>query len=159
MRHLEDTSPAKTKPVAYVPMREKYDCLTCVMAMVLNISYEQVEAAFGGNINPSQGKEEESQRIAMAVEALIQRERHGAIHFFDMPPLKPGRRYWVTVRIDDPANPLSKEMSHSIVVDEAGKVFDPNYQYGKFNSLAEWQAAMTLPHELEGVVEIFEYSL
>jgi len=34
MRHLEDTSPDKTTPVVYVPMRGKYDCMTCVTATV-----------------------------------------------------------------------------------------------------------------------------
>jgi len=40
-------------------------------------------------------------------------------------------------------------MSHSIVVDEFGKVFDPTPEYGEFKSLKDWRAAMTLPHELQ----------
>jgi hypothetical protein len=61
------------------------------------------------------------------------------------------------VSIDDPTNPLSKEMSHTIMMGESGKVFDPNPQYGVFESFAEWSAAMTLPHEIEFVQELYEY--
>jgi hypothetical protein len=159
MRHLEDTSPAKTTPVVYVPMRGKYDCMTCVTAMLLGISYEEVETAFGGNIDPSKNKQEESQRLYWAYEKLIQKHNRGALNHLDAPELKEGRRYWVSTSIDDPANPLSKEMSHTILVDESGKVFDPNPQYGVFKSYAEWSAAMTLPHEIDFVQELYEYSL
>jgi hypothetical protein len=140
-------------------MREKYDCMTCVTAMLLGLKYEEVVAAFGGNIDPSKDHREEGQRLYWAFERLLLKLQRGALNHLDMPPLKQGRRYWITVRIDDPTQPLSKEMTHSIVVDEAGKVFDPNPQYGQFKSIAEWQAAMSLPHQLESASEIFEYSL
>jgi hypothetical protein len=76
-----------------------------------------------------------------------------------MPPIVEGRRFWVGVQINDPSNSLSQIMSHSIVVDEFGKVFDPNPQYGEFTSLKEWQAAMTLSHKLEHATEVFEFTL
>ena len=50
-------------------------------------------------------------------------------------------------------------MAHSIVVDEQGRVFDPNPQYGKFESLKDWSAAMSLPHKIEYVTGLFNYSL
>jgi hypothetical protein len=81
------------------------------------------------------------------------------IQLAGVPPITEGRRYWVGVRINDPTNELSQRMSHSIVVDEFGRVFDPNPQYGIFGSLREWQAAMTLPHEIDHATEIFEYTL
>jgi hypothetical protein len=159
MRHLENTDPINTTAIAFVPMREKYDCMTCVTAMLLGIRYEDVVAAFGGNIDPSKGMREESQRLYWAYERLIQKHNRGALNYLEIPELKRGRRYWVSVRIDDPTNPLSKDMTHTVVVDEAGRVFDPNPQYGKFNSFAEWSAAMTLRHEVDFVQEIYEYSL
>jgi hypothetical protein len=127
--------------------------------MLLGIKYEDVETAFGGNIDPAKGKAEESERVYTKLRALLERNHRGILELLAMTTPKKGRRYWVTVRIDDPSQPLSKEMTHSIVVDEAGRVFDPNPQYGKFESLAEWHAAMSLPHRLENATEIFEYSL
>lgn len=159
MRQLTDINSMNSTGIALVPMRGPYDCLTCVAAMLLGIKYEEVEAAFGGNIDPSKGKGDESQRLYWAFERLIQKHHRGALNYLEMPPLREGRRYWISVHIEDPTNPLSKDMSHSIVVDEAGKVFDPNPQYGQFQSLKEWRAAMSLPHELQFAAEIFEYSL
>jgi hypothetical protein len=52
MRYLADINRGKTPPIVYVPMREEHDCMTCVAAMLLGVSYEEVEAAFGGNIDP-----------------------------------------------------------------------------------------------------------
>jgi hypothetical protein len=158
MRYLEVKSQTNITGIAFVPMRGKYDCLTCATAMLLGIKYEEVEAAFGGNIDPTKDKQEEGQRLYNAFERLLLKLQRGALHHLEMPPLKEGRRYWITVRIDDPTNPLSKDMSHGIVVDEAGKVFDPNPQYGEFKSLAEWQAAMSLEYKLESATEIFEYA-
>ena len=93
-----------------------------------------------------------------AFDALIQRHHRGVLHLSALPPITEGRRYWVAVRINDPSNSLSETMTHSIV-DEAGKVFDPNPEYGEFKSLTAWHAAMTLQHELEFAAEMFEYSL
>jgi hypothetical protein len=159
MRYLADVNTLIPTGIVLVPMRGPYDCLTCVTAMLLGIEYEEVVMAFGGNIDPSKGKSEESQRIYWAFETLVQKYHHGALNYLDLPQMRAGRRYWVSVRIDDPTNPLSNEMSHSIVVDEAGRVFDPNPQYGKFESIVEWQAAMSLPHKIESVSEIYKYSL
>ena len=159
MRHLADGTRWNDTPIVYVPMRGKSDCLTCVTAMLLGIKYEEVEQAFGGNIDPSKGKEEEGLRIRSAFETLIEKHNSCALYLIDMPPLEKGRRYWIGVHIDDPENELSEIMGHSIVIDEAGKVFDPNHQYGRFASLADWQAAMTLPHQLEFATEIFNPAL
>jgi hypothetical protein len=159
VRRLADVNILISPEIVLVPMRGLYDCFTCVTAMLLNITYEDVVAAFGGNIDPSKGKAEECQRIYWAFETLIQKHHHGALHYLELPAIGAGRRYWISVHIDDPTNPLSNEMSHSIVVDEAGRVFDPNPRYGKFKSLAEWQAAMSLPHKIEFAAEIYEYTL
>jgi len=126
--------------------------------MLLGISYEDVEAAFGGNIDPSKDHWAEGQRLYNGFEKLLLKLQRGALNHLEMPPLKDGRRYWIRILIDDPTNPLSKEMGHGIVVDEMGRVFDPNPQYGEFKSLAAWQAAVSLPHVLESASEIFGYS-
>jgi hypothetical protein len=159
MRHLAARNPRSSEAIVLVPMRGKYDCLTCVTAMLLGIKYEEVEMAFGGNIDPSKDRVEESQRLYNAFELLIQRNNRGVLHVQDVPPIVEGRRYWVGVRIDDPTNPLSQSMTHSIVIDEAGTVFDPNPEYGEFKSLKDWRTAMTLPHELSFASEMFEFSL
>lgn len=159
MRHLADKNPMNSAAIALVRMRGKYDCLTCVTAMLLGIKYEDVEKAFGGNIDPSKDRAEETQRMSNAFETLIQQYRRGVLHVSGIQPIRSGRRYWVAIRINDPTNPLSGSMTHSIVVDENGRVFDPNPQYGEFKSLADWHAAMTLPHEVAFASEMFEYSL
>jgi hypothetical protein len=64
----------------------------------------------------------------------------------------------MSVQIREPGNALSEVMSHSIALDEFGRVFDPNPQYGKFNSLREWQAAVPHPHEILFATEVFQYS-
>lgn len=127
--------------------------------MPLGIKYEDVEHAFGGNVDPTKGQEEESQRLHQAFFMLLEKHHRGVVQLAAMPTIVEGRRYWVGVRIDDPSNPLSLRMGHSIVVDEIGRVFDPNPQYGECKSLKEWQAAMTLPHELDYATEVFEYTL
>jgi hypothetical protein len=89
---------------------------------------------------------------------LLMKYRRGAIEFDEMPQITEGRRYWVQVQIHDSRNPLSETVSHSVVVDEFGKTFDPNPQYGEFHSLKEWKAALTLSHTLKYATEIFEFS-
>jgi hypothetical protein len=159
MRYLAARNPRKSAPIVLVPMHGKYDCLTCVTAMLLGIRYEDVENAFGGNIDPSKDRAEESQRLYTAFRTLIERHHRAILEISAMIPIMEGPRYWVTVRINDPTNPLSQIMTHSIVVDEIGRVFDPNPQYGQFQSLTDWHNAMSLPHELESATEMFEYSL
>jgi hypothetical protein len=159
MRYLAAKNPKHSPPITFVPMRGKYDCMTCVTAMLLVIEYEEVEQAFGGNLDPAKGQEEETARLHQAFFMLLEKHRRGVIQLAALPSIAEGRRYWVGVRINDPTNPLSQCMGHSIVVDEFGKVFDPNPQYGTFTSLKQWQEAMTLPHELEHATEVFEYTL
>jgi hypothetical protein len=159
MRWLAARNPKYSTPITLVPMRGKFDCMTCVTAMLLGIEYKDVEYAFGGNLDPARGPEQESQRLHQAFFTLLEKHHRGVIQLATMPTIVEGRRYWVGVRIDDPSNPLSQTMGHSIVVDEFGKVFDPNPQYGEFKSLKDWRAAMTLPHELDHATEVFEYTL
>jgi hypothetical protein len=158
MRHLVNINPGGAPEIVYVPMREKYDCMTCVTAMLLGLKYEDVVAAFGGNIDPSKDHKEEAQRLYWEFEKLILKLQYGALNHLDMPVLKKGRRYWVRIIIDDPTQPLSREMGHGVVIDEGGRVFDPNPQYGQFKSFEGWQAAMSLPHKLDCATEIFKYS-
>jgi hypothetical protein len=127
--------------------------------MLLGITYEEVQRAFGGNLDTSKDRKEEEERLARAFEMLLQSHNRGALYLEDIPPITEGRRYWVAVRIDDINNPLSEEMTHSIAIDEFGRVFDPNPEYGEFVSLAAWNAAMILPHKIEFATEIFEYCL
>jgi hypothetical protein len=160
MRYLAARKPKHSRPITLVSMRGKFDCMTCAAAMLFGISYEEVENAFGGNIDPAKGKNEESQRLQQAFFELLEKHRCSVIQLANAKPtVVEGRRYWVGVRIDDPSNPLSQSMGHSIVVDEFGRVFDPNPQYGEFKSVKEWQAAMTLTHEMVHATEVFEYTL
>ena len=159
MRYLAARNPRNSVKIIFVPMREKYDCLTCVIAMLLGITYEEVLAAFGGNIDPSKDRSNECDRVYAAFHRLIQQHHRGILELESVPSLEEGRRYWLGIRIDDPRNPLSQTMTHSIVIDEVGRVLDPNPEYGQFKSLQEWDSAMTLPHIIEFATEIFEYSL
>src|ERR1700730_6688581 len=159
MRHLAARNPKNSRPISYVPMREMYDCMTCVSAMVFNLTYEEAHDGLGGNLNPSRAEHEESTRMMNAFYILGERCGCGVLHHAQVISTVEGRRYWVGVKIDDPSNVLSQRLGHSIVVDEAGRVLDPNPQYGTFNSLAEWSAAMTLPHQISFVTEVFEFTL
>jgi hypothetical protein len=163
MRYLAARNPRHSPPITLVPMRSKYDCMTCVSAMLLGIEYEEVEQAFGGNLDPSKTRDdsllkEESGRIWRGFFALMEKYHRGMIEFAQMPIVE-GRRYYVEIRVHDPGNPLSEKIGHSIVIDEFRKVFDPNPEYGEFKSLKEWKAAVSLPYELRCAKEIFEYSL
>jgi len=130
--------------------------------MLLGLEYEEVEQAFGGNLDPSKTRDEsllkeESGRIWRGFFALMEKYHRGMIEFAQMPIVE-GRRYYVEALIRDPSNPISETMGHSIVVDEFGKVFDPNPDYRELKSLKEWRAAVILPHELRCAKEIFQYS-
>jgi hypothetical protein len=127
--------------------------------MLLGLNYEEVESAFGGNLDPTKGKQEETARLHQSFFMLLEKHKRSVIQLSAVPPITEGRRYWVGVQISDPSNALSQTLSHSIVLDEFGKVFDPNPQYGEFKSLKEWRAAMTLPHEIDHATEVFEYAL
>jgi hypothetical protein len=159
MRSLAARNPHKQKPVALVTMREKYDCLTCVTAMLLGIEYEEVKEAFGANIDPDADRTEEGNRLRNAQALLFERYRFEQLHLSFLPPIRGGRRYWLGVRIEDPSDPHSATMTHSVVVDECGRVFDPNPEYGEFPSIEKWSNAMSLKHQIEFAVEVFEYSL
>ena len=140
-------------------MRDKYDCLTCIAAMAFNITYEQARDGLGGNLDPAKPEPEESRRIQNAFYLLMEQCRCGVLHHLRPVPFVVGRRYWVGIKINDATNPLSVRLTHSIVVDEAGHVLDPNPDYGIFKSFPEWSPAMTLRHEEAFVSEIFEFTL
>lgn len=159
MRYLAARNPKHSPPITIVRMRGKYDCLTCVTAMLLGIKYEDVDQAFGGSPDPAKDRKEETRRQNQALRTLLEKHGRGAIQLSAVPPIVEGRRYWVGVYIRDAGNPLSETMTHSVVVDEFGKVFDPNPQYETFQSLKQWRAAITHPHELEHATEVFEYVL
>jgi hypothetical protein len=159
MRYLAARNPKNSRPITYVPMRENYDCLTCVVAMALSITYEQACDGLGGNLNPNSLEREETKRRGIALCRLMEQNRCGVLHLVDVTQTVLGRRYWVGMYIDDPINPLSLKITHSIVVDEAGRTFDPNPQYGVFESLSDWSAAMTLTHRLSFVSEFFDFTL
>jgi hypothetical protein len=127
--------------------------------MLLGITYEEVQRVFGGNLDISKDINEELGRIERGFKALLQSHNCGELPLKVTPPIREGRRYWVGIRIDDISNPLPTEMTHSIAIDEFGRVFDPNPEYGEFNSFDTWSAAMTLPHKIESATEIFEYCL
>ena len=156
MRYLAARNPKHSPRIELVPMRTRYDCLTCVTAMLLGIGYDEVEGAFGGNFDPTKDMKEESRRVYSGLRMLLMKYHRGTIEFDEMPQITEGRRYWV--QIHDSSNPLSESVSHSVVVDEFGKAFDPNPQYGEFSSLKAWREALTLSHSLKYATEIFEFS-
>jgi len=132
--------------------------------MLLGLGYEEVEQALGGGVDLSKLNDDtlrkiESERLWQLFFALLEKHHRGVVEFSTMPPIVEGRRYWVEVQICDRDNPLSRDVSHSIAVDESGRVFDPNPEYREFKSLKEWRAALSLPHELLRAKEIFEYSV
>src|SRR5438309_10220787 len=100
MRRLTATNPGKWAPIRLVNMRGKHDCMTCVTAMLLGISYEEVETAFGGNIDPSKDHAEESRRVYWAFHRLIERYKRGILQIEAVPSMVEGRRYWVGVRVN-----------------------------------------------------------
>jgi hypothetical protein len=159
MRYLAARNPRESRPITLVSMREDTDCLTCVTAMLLGITYEEVERAFGGNIDPTRESGSEENRLYRAFRVLLERHRFGIIETEEFPPITEGRRYWLGVQIREPGNALSDIMSHSIVLNEFGRVFDPNPQYGEFNSLSNWKAAVPHPHQVLFATEVFEYTL
>ena len=159
MRYLAARNPKNSRPITYVPMREKYDCLTCIIAMALNIAYEQARDGLGGNLNPDSLEGEEKKKRYIALCSLMEQYRCGSLHLVDLVQPVLGRRYWVEVQIDDPGNPLSQRISHSVVIDEAGRVLDPNPQHGVFKSLSDWSAAITLTHRIIFMSEFFDFTL
>lgn len=159
MRYLAARNPKQSIPITLIPMRGKTDCLTCVIAMLLGLKYEEVEQTFGGSLDPTKVPDEEAARLQRACYVLCEKYKRGLLHLSFVPHITEGRRYWVAVQINDPSNSFPQSLSHSIVVDEFGRVFDPNPQYGKLKSLKDWQVAMTLPHQLHHATEVFEYSV
>jgi hypothetical protein len=100
--------------------------MTCVSAMLLGLKYEEVELAFGGNLDPSKVNDEssrkkESARLWRGVFELLETHHRGMVEFSEMTAIAEGRRYWVEVQIHDPSNPLSETVGHSIAIDEFGK--------------------------------------
>ena len=66
-------------------MRGKYNCLTCVTAMLLGIEYDEVEKAFGGNLDPTKDRKEESARLRSGLRMLLMKYHRGFIEFDEMP--------------------------------------------------------------------------
>jgi len=127
--------------------------------MVFNVTYERARDGLGGGLDPSRPEDEESRRIMIGFYSLMEQCRCGVLQHAQPVPFVEGRRYWVGIKINDPTNPLSERLTHSIVVDEAGRVLDPNPDYGIFRSLPEWSAAMTLQNGVAFVSEIFEFTV
>ncbi len=74
--------------------------------MLLGIEYEEVEQAFGGNLNPSKVsdgtlRKEESTRLWRGFFTLLEKYHRGMIEFAQMPIVE-GRRYYVEAQIQDP---------------------------------------------------------
>lgn len=47
--------------------------------MLLSVEYEHVEHAFGGNLDPTRGQEEESQRLHQGFFTLLEKHHRGVI--------------------------------------------------------------------------------
>jgi hypothetical protein len=134
MRELADAQGSKA--IEWVAMRHEADCWIATCAMVAGVAYEVVEQYFGPGADYSQeileSEDPEVRRAANLFRFSSQLDffiDHGCYPVFLPqvdPPLKPGRRYMLGCKSCDPQRSW---MAHAIVVDETGKVFDPDPKF------------------------------
>ena|ERR1017187_10364006 len=138
---------SKPEPIKWISMKDEADCWIAACAMVANVAYKEAEKAFGpgadysatvmkGDYSASLSSGDETRRIikmALFVQQFAFFSDHDcyALLIPELnPKLKRGRRYLLSTSSCDPRDP---HMAHTIVVDEAGKVFDPEPQYDSKN--------------------------
>src|SRR5215469_4072832 len=129
-----------SKPVQWVSMRHEADCWIAASAMSAGVSYEEAEEVFGSGADYSaqllgERDEPSERRLTKMFLFLHQWAFFGDHGYYALflpgidPPLKPGRRYLLSASTAEPGRPW---MAHTIV-DEAGKLFDPDPNYNPSN--------------------------
>lgn len=155
------------EPIQWVSMRHEADCWIPACAMAAGASYEDAEEVFGSGAEYSKQVLETSTARNAADPTVADEAKHAHrvyklfltfkqwIFFVERgfypllipdqnPVLKLGRRYLLSASSCDPNDP---NMSHVIVVDETGKVFDPeptftldgNYAITNYRDLVGWE--------------------
>jgi hypothetical protein len=131
------------KPIEWIAMRYEADCWLAACAMAAGASYEDAEEFFGSGAEYSDntlfdGDTPEKRRVANAIRVFYLGgffTSHGCYPLYipEMNPvLKPKRRYLLSSKSPG-HDPQRSWMSHSIVLDESGKVFDPDPKYDAAN--------------------------
>lgn len=137
MRQLVEAEASVFKPIEWISMKYEADCWIAACAMAAGVSYEVAEEYFGSGAEYSDDVLSENDDPKLRWLANFQRfllqgalfTEHGRYPLFlpDINPiLKLGRRYLLSCKSYDPQRPC---MAHSFVVDETGKVFDPDPTY------------------------------
>jgi hypothetical protein len=148
MRAVTKTA-SKRKPITWISMRHEADCWIAACAMAANTSYEDAETALGAGAdysaellnrsNALQSTPPESRNFFRIFNMV--REYRQLAFFVDRgfyllvmpeinPTLKRGRRYLLSASSCDPKDPT---MGHVVVVDEAGRLFDPEPKFTRDN--------------------------
>jgi hypothetical protein len=129
-----------SKPIEWIAMRHEADCWIATCAMAAGVPYEKAEAYFGagaaysketlGNDDADVRRMSNLFRFASHLDFFID---HGCYPVYlpeINPTLKLGRRYMLSCKSWDPQRSW---MAHAFVVDEAGKVFDPDPKFEPTN--------------------------
>jgi hypothetical protein len=135
MRQVKDSE--SYKPVGWVAMRHQADCWIAACAMAVGVTYEEAEEYFGPGEEYSSrllDSDDPHQRFAMnwmnmlSQTAFFTSQGYYPLFLCEInPKVELGRRYLLASRADDPQHP---SMAHTFVVDESGKLFDPDPQFG-----------------------------
>jgi hypothetical protein len=154
MRQVADA--ARLEPVKWIAMKHEADCWIAACAMAAGTSYETAEESFGSGADYSAAvlgeKDEADDRRIARMFLFLQQFAFFADHgYYPLlipevnPVLKHGRRYLLSAKSYDPQRSW---MAHTIVVDEAGRVLDPdpkydpnsqNYAIENYSDLAGWE--------------------
>jgi hypothetical protein len=146
------------KPVEWISMRYEADCWHAACAMAIGASYEEAEEYLGPGAEYSDDTlsvidDPEKRFLANALRFLIRNNLFTSRRCYPLfipevnPALKVKRRYLLSSKSPghDPQRPW---MSHSIVLDESGKVFDldpkydpsnPKYSIQNYPDLIAWE--------------------
>lgn len=124
------------EPIKWVPMRHEADCFIAACAMVIGVTYEMAEEYFGSGEKYSASVLDSGDRTVRLVSNLANLlirsmffTDHGYYPVFmpvENPVLQVRRRYLLSAKSYDPKRSY---MAHTFVVDETGKVFDPDPNY------------------------------
>jgi hypothetical protein len=140
---IVSTAP-KHKPITWISMRHEADCWIAACAMAANTSYEDAESVLGAGAEYSAELLSHSKAVssedrpAFQIINMLRNGREWAF-FVDrgfyplvLPKitLKRGRRYLLSASSCDPEDPA---MGHVFVVDEGGRLFDPEPKFTRDN--------------------------
>jgi hypothetical protein len=109
----------------YVGQQDKMGCGIAALAMVLDMTYEQVAAVLRlPDLNADldallfTGCNSSAEKDDADMEALARIRGKKVVHFDHIPELKPGSRYLGVI-------PVEPYLCHIVAIDERGIVFDP----------------------------------